>query len=234
MAYVAGTWNTPINIVGTMQIQATDEAIEAILNTDANSMRNFINSEFQNIETELGSYTSAVQTLTNKTLNDYTNFIHADAAHLRIKATVAISKGQPFIVTGWNVGESALEVILGDNAVGPSNGVAEQTLAIGEFGMGIIGGVLTDVDTSAWAEKAILFVNGAGQFTTVEPETGYAQPLAYVLRSNAINGALQITADYPKQDADDVRFTSQEGLTAIRVRAAIDEIFSSLTTIEEW
>lgn len=35
----------------------------------------------------------SVDTLTNKTLDDYTNFIHANGVHLRVKATTALSYG---------------------------------------------------------------------------------------------------------------------------------------------
>ena len=156
--------------------------------------------------------TTDTQTLTNKTLDDYTNTIHADALHFRVKATQNILKGQPVTITGWNVGEEAYEVALANQANNVANGLASTDMAIGVFGMMEQSGILTDIDTSAWAEGIILYLDGVGALTAIEPTTGYMQPIAYVVRSHAINGALQVNADYPKQDAFDVRYNTTESV----------------------
>lgn len=149
---------------------------------------------------------SSATTLTNKTLTDSSNTVHADVVRYRAKATVDIAKGQAVHITGYNVGQSSLEVALTDSSVNVATGIAGETLVTGEFGTVISSGVLTDLDTSMWAEGSILYVNGSGALVTTEPSVGFAQPIAYVLRSHAINGAIQISATYPKQDATDVRY----------------------------
>ena len=60
MAYIPGEWTTPINIVGTMKINETDEALEAIVNTDPGSIRVFLNSEFVKIEAEMSTNYAAI------------------------------------------------------------------------------------------------------------------------------------------------------------------------------
>ena len=47
-------------------------------------------------------WTTNTQTFTNKTIDDYTNTVHADAVHLRVKNSggVAINKGQPVAIQG--------------------------------------------------------------------------------------------------------------------------------------
>ena len=63
--YEAGEWVTPISILGTTKINETDNALEAIMNTDANSIRNFINAEFVDIETFLSTLASVDITYDN-------------------------------------------------------------------------------------------------------------------------------------------------------------------------
>ncbi|MCK4609430.1 MAG: hypothetical protein KAT71_08105 [Gammaproteobacteria bacterium] len=162
--------------------------------------------------------------ITGATIDDYTNTIHADALHFRVKATELIARGQPLAVTGYNVGESALEVALADNTTGVGNGLAEVDMANGAFGMMMQSGHLENLDTSSWTEGDILYVNGSGVLTDTEPTTGFAQPIAFVLRSHATTGALQVNADYPKQDASDVRVTPAGNIVATTVQTALEEL----------
>ena len=152
--------------------------------------------------------TTATQTLTNKTLEDYSNHIHADVLHARAKATEDILKGQAVVITGYNSGEAAEEVALANNTTGVASGIAYEDITTGSFGLIVTAGILENVDTSNFDEGDILYVNGNGDLTETEPTTGFSQPIAYVLRSNANTGALQILATYPKQDAEDVRYSS--------------------------
>ncbi len=165
------------------------------------------------------------QTLIKKTLDDYTNHVHADAIHYRAKATEDILKGQPVVVTGYNVGESAQEVALADQATDVATAISSEDITNGSFGMMIQNGVLTDIDTSAFSDGDILYVDGTGAFTTTEPTTGFMQPIAYVLRSNANNGAIQVNAGYPKQDAGDVRLADDNDyFNSTKVEGALGEL----------
>lgn len=154
-----------------------------------------------------GSDPNSVETLTNKTLDDYTNNIHADAVHRHVKNSsgAIIFAGTALAFSGYNVGEDAIEVIPCDQSTMIAIGIAEEDIAIGGFGLMILSGVLNDVDTSAYTAGQILYVNGSGELTAAEPTTGYAQPIAYVLSAKN-NGSIQILAAYPKQNAADVRY----------------------------
>jgi len=172
--------------------------------------------------------TTATQTLTNKTLEDYSNHIHADVLHARAKATENILKGQAVVITGYNAGQAAEEVALANNATGVASGIAYENITTGSFGLIITAGILKNVDTSGFDEGDILYVNGSGELTATEPTTGFSQPIAYVLRSNANNGAIQVLASYPKQDAADVRFTPYKTITDTKVQDAIESVFDSI------
>jgi hypothetical protein len=183
---------------------------------------------------------STPKTLTNTTIDDYTNHVHADAIHIRVKNAdaVPINIGQPVKITGYNVGQSATEVVLANQATGVSNGLFAHSegadpdiLAVGDFGLIISTGILKDFDTSSFSEGAILYVDGTGTLTATEPTTGFAQPIAYVLRSNANNGAVQINADYPKQDASDVRFTPSGRITSDNVNDALIELDENMSNV---
>jgi hypothetical protein len=170
-------------------------------------------------------------TITNKTLNDYSNFIHADALHQRVKATEAIVKGQILRYVAYNAGEDAVEVALADNTIGVSFGIAEEGMAVGEFGTMIITGVLDNVNTDSWNEGTILYADGAGTLTDVEPTTGFAQPCAFVMKKNSQTGVLRCNFDYPKQDGSDVRFTPVGDLSSTNVQNALEELDSEKSSI---
>jgi len=148
------------------------------------------------------------QELTNKTLNDYTNLIHADATHIRVKATEEILKGGPVSFRGDKPGEDAIEVVKTDNTTMVSMGIAHENLNIGEFGLVISNGLLEGVDTNDYTEGQILYTDSDGLLTPDEPTVGIAQPIAFVLRKQSENGAIMINASYPKQDADDIRYNA--------------------------
>ena len=150
---------------------------------------------------------TAAQTLTNKTLDDYTNTIHADALHRHIKnaSGATISAGTALAFDGYNSGEDAIEVIPCDQSIAVAIGIAEESIANGEFGLMTVAGILEGLDTSGYTAGQILYVNGSGALTATEPLTGFAQPIAFVLSAKN-NGAIQVLAAYPKQSAADVRY----------------------------
>ena len=95
--YEAGEWVTPISILGTTKINETDNALEAIMNTDANSIRNFINAEFVDIETFLSTLASADITYDNGTSG--LTATNVQSAIDEVEARVDINDGK---VTNYN------------------------------------------------------------------------------------------------------------------------------------
>ena len=164
--------------------------------------------------------------LTNKDLTDYSNIIHADQIHLRVKADTNLLKGQPVKFDSYNIGENAINVSLADQFTNVSIGLAEENISQGNFGNIITAGILDHVDTSDFNEGEILYVNGEGLLTGVEPLSGYSQPIAFCLKSQQNNGALQVLAAYPKQPSTDVRNDST--VSGLNVTEALDNLYSSI------
>lgn len=176
---------------------------------------------------------ASTDTLTNKTIIDYTNHIHADAVHHRIKCIdpTGVTPGTAVAFAGWNSGGEAIEVVRANNTTSIAIGIVLETLANGEFGLMVMSGTIDGIDTTTFPKGAgvaqqgdILYVNGNGQLTGDEPTTGFEQPIAYVLRSHAVNGALQVLAYYPLQDAEDVRIDPISGMTSANVQTALAEL----------
>ena len=176
-------------------------------------------------------------TLTNKTLDDYTNFIHADGTHLRVKALENLTKGDVIMFVGFNSWESAIEVQKHNSSTAPAIGIMYSAITTGSFGMAISNGYLRDINTIAYPEGTILYPNTTGGFTTTPTINGtnYNQPIAYVLRSHAVNGIIMINI-WPWHDlAPYVGYdNTTSGLVATNVQDAIDEVaggssWSSLT-----
>lgn len=172
---------------------------------------------------------NTTDTLTNKTIIDISNEVHADMTHLHVRAKVAVSKGQAVKFDSYNLGQSSIDVVPADQSTDVAIGLAEDDIALNTNGLVVISGVLRDVDTSSFTEGAILYVNGSGLLQEAEPTTGYSQPIAVCLRSNANNGVLQVLAAYPKQPASDVR--NDSNVTGATVKDALNTIDSTgLTT----
>lgn len=181
--------------------EIAQDAVGNIL-TDTDSINFTYNDSLWQITADVKP--DATQTFTNKTITDYTNTVYAEALTFHIKATGTINKWQPVRVTGYNSGEDAFEVVLANQATWVANGVALQNLTIGQFGLMLSDGVIEGIDTSTFSEWIILYLDGTGAFQTTVPVTWYIQQLAYVLRSHAVNGALQIKAQSPLQRVGDI------------------------------
>jgi len=149
---------------------------------------------------------------------------HAVATHLKVRniSGATMNTGDAVALVGYSVGQEAIEVILADQTTSLSFGLIEEPLLNNENGFIIISGVMEGVDTSAFTEGNVLYVNSTGKLTETEPTTGFMQPIAFVLRSHASSGVIQILADYPKQDATDVRYTGT--LLSTNVKEALNEL----------
>ncbi|MCI4437409.1 MAG: hypothetical protein JHC33_11440 [Ignisphaera sp.] len=64
MAYTAGTWTCPLTIDNTTKINLTDDIIQAILSTDPNSVKVYLNTEMGKVSTEINNFESSITTIT--------------------------------------------------------------------------------------------------------------------------------------------------------------------------
>ena len=168
--------------------------------------------------------------LTNKTLTDASNLIHADQLHIKVKADESLLKGQPVKYDSFNVGQNAINVSLSNQLTDVSIGLAEEDIPQGSFGNIITAGVLDHVDTTDFNEGEILYVDGLGLLTGVEPTSGYSQPIAICLKSQQNNGSLQVLASYPKQPSTDVRNDST--VSGLNVTEALESLQARVVALE--
>lgn len=145
------------------------------------------------------------------TLDSFANSIGADHIHYKIKATQAISVGDILKYVGWNAGENAIEVAKVSSASDVAIGISHNSLAIGGFGLAVVQGTVEGFDTSAFTAGTILYPNTSGGLTATKPASGTYQACAFVLRNQAVNGALLVSFISP----DYVTASSNTGNTVV-------------------
>lgn len=145
-----------------------------------------------------------IEILTNKTLNDDTNFIHANGIH---QACRNVSGGDytsltPVYNAGWNAGQGTIEILKADaNGIGtvPALGILDAPILNNTNGDVLTNGTISNIDASGtpvgevWADMDTLYVSEtAGELTNVRPTAADAsvQAIAQVLRAHAVNGVI--------------------------------------------
>ncbi|MEE9534577.1 MAG: hypothetical protein V3W06_09160 [Acidimicrobiia bacterium] len=162
--------------------------------------------------------TTNTQTLTNKTIADFTNDVSANDIHeeLRNESGGTMNMGDAVFISGYNGGLNIALVTLADaSAAGTMPCVAllnQSTLANNATGDFIEVGTVANVDTIAWAVGDEIWVSATGTttntLTNVKPTgTDLIQKVAVVLRSHATLGILEVfgagrTNDLPNIPTD--------------------------------
>ena len=144
------------------------------------------------------------ETLTNKTMNDATNFIHADGVHVTCRNVSGgdLAAGTPVYISGWNVGQGAIEIepADADNAgTFPALGILDEAILDNANGDVLVSGVIENIDASgggeAWAVGDSLYLSTtAGELTNVRPmsHTAAVQAIAKVMRNHATEGVIMV------------------------------------------
>lgn len=151
-----------------------------------------------NVNEQLTGLT-AIQALTNKTLNSSTNYIDADALHEIVfnNSGGVLATGTPVHSIVWNVGQNAVEV---DAARAdsfnrmPAVCITEETIQDGATGSCRSAGILTGVNTNVWSDGVELYVAPTGGLTAIAPTATnqYVQQIAIVKKQNATDGILNV------------------------------------------
>lgn len=143
---------------------------------------------------------SSVDTLTNKTINDASNTVHADATHLQVRniSGSTITKGSVVYSSGYNAGQDLPEVALADADDGakmPAIGITDEDIPNNANGHVLVSGVVTGINTSSFSVTDELYIDTtAGALTNVRPTAvgTDVQKIAKVLRSHASLGVLLV------------------------------------------
>lgn len=141
--------------------------------------------------------TSDPATLTNKTIDSYTNNVGANSTHFRIKAGATLAKGDVIKAVGYTPGEEAIEVVKVASSSEAALGICEQALNTGNFGLAVVIGELLNVNTNGFTVNQTLYSNGSGGFTSTKPSSGLYQVLGWVVRANASNGVIAVNVVSP-------------------------------------
>lgn len=149
--------------------------------------------------------------------------------HIKNQSGVTISKGQAVMAVG-TVGGSGQ--ILGARAVADGSvnsrymlGIANMNIANGEDGYVVHFGLIKGINTSAYADGTVLWLNPAtaGGLTATEPSAGNIKiAIGYVI-NGASNGSIFVRANtgFNIQDLHDVEVTSpQDGDTLTYVASS--------------
>lgn len=166
--------------------------------------------------------TSSISTLTNKTMDNISNYIGANHIHYACRNTsgATIPAGTVVVAQGTQSGTDYIEIVpVTDAQTQVALGITHSTLANNGTGLVINTGVSVDVvDTSGWAVGTILYPNNSGGLTSIKPTTGVYQACAVVLRSHATQGTLlveftepSLTVHYIANNLGSVDFTLDLG-----------------------
>lgn len=181
-----------------------------------------------------------IQALTNKTLDDFSNDIHADKLHveLRNESGGTMNIGDVVFISGYSVGQELALVDFADSssaATMPAVAMlTDSSLANNTSGQFAISGRVTDFDTSAFSVGDAIWVSTIGTtnntLTNVKPiGAELIQGVGEILRSHATLGVIELIgtgriADIPNL-ADDSIF--QGDSTGVPVPTAIPDCDAS-------
>ena len=121
---------------------------------------------------------------------------------LPVRYAEAVAKGDPLYISGYNVGQSRLEVSKADSASAstmPAIGVADAVYAINDNGTALSIGSLTDIDLSSLVPAPsvgdVLYIASGGGLTKTAPTgTALIQNVGIVSRNSGANGGIEVTA----------------------------------------
>lgn len=180
------------------------------------------------LQLSAGSY----QELTNKVIDNVSNYVHANAIHFVATASNGdIEKGQPVKL----VSDPGSDYIYVERATGQYDqviGLCEDGILDGETGEIMAIGILDGLDTSAFSEGALVY-SDLGTLTTIQP-TGYNKNfVGFVLNVSATAGKILVTQDDPRVDAIEIFFSGTgSNIVATNVEDALIELDAEAQVVE--
>ena len=174
--------------------------------------------------------TTDVMDFTNKTIDDISNNVYANAVHLKAKAFGDLTYGDVVSVHSSSTSDS-LVVEKADNTVSAAIGIVKAfDMDDGTEGLVLTSGIFDNIDTSAFAQNDLLYVNGAGTLTNVAPEDGIVQQVALAINIGTSGNILTLFGQ-PRQTSTEVDYDNlTSGILATNLQDAVDELAYNLDT----
>ena len=180
------------------------------------------------IELSAGTY----QELTNKVIDDVSNYVHANAIHFVATATQTMPKGTPVNLVAINYDTTNVIYVAPATQSTEIVGIVEDGINNGESGEIMVFGILNDFDTSAWSEGDSLYVDDTG-IVNSQPATGNIQYIGRVL-AKGTSGKIMVTGMDPFPDAREIAFEpTGTDLSSTNVQDAIVEVDTRVNDLEE-
>ena len=147
-----------------------------------------------------GITASSTDTLTNKTINDFSNKVDADEIHIKIRneSGSTMTKGQLVYISGYSVGEDVPLVTLADASASSTMPmlamINDADIANNATGHATMSGRVFNIDTSAFTagDTAYVSVTAGALSTRPSGTSDKVQAIGIILRSHASNGIIQI------------------------------------------
>lgn len=167
---------------------------------------------------------SEVQTLTNKTLSDVSNTIHADVVHYEVQATEALLAGDVLVAVGIT-DDTVIKVSKRSALSQPVIGIAEDDIGNGVQGTAISTGVIR-ISNNGWSVGNVLYPDATGGLTTSTTiaSSNYNQPIAYVVKENNTWATVMVNVHSGHDNASYVSNTPAGGISSTNVQDAINEL----------
>ena len=150
-----------------------------------------------------GSYITEISTntLTNKTLNDVTNYIDADALHVKCYCDLGSSATilMPVYFDVWNSTNSAVTVKKAANGGIKCDGLMETAGGDNTIQSVRTSGLIINCNTNTWSEGTVLYVGISGTLTSTKPASN-SQAVAKVYKQNSTTGIVNVTIDEISDD----------------------------------
>jgi hypothetical protein len=121
----------------------------------------------------------------------YINQQDSKRVSYNVTAIEFLDKNVPVRIAGYDASLDAVLVAKANTST-LALGVTSEVISQGSSGFIAYSGVVDGINTSAWAEGATLYVGDNGTYLTSSPATGYAQPIAYVIKQDAVKGAIVV------------------------------------------
>ena len=145
---------------------------------------------------------AGTETLTNKTLNSFTNTNHADTVHIQVRNETGstLSRGDTVYISGFDVPEDLPLVTLADassSATMPAIGIVSADILTAASGDVTISGVMNGLSTTGFTSGATIYVSEtAGEFTETKPTgTALIQNIGTVLKVGGVGvGRIKVTS----------------------------------------